>query len=1815
MKNNSLPDDEVRLVIIKKVIHVVCFMLIGISSMHAQFVHPGISHKKSDLERMKSMVEAGKDPWISTYHLMQESSLASYDYNINGDPSITTLTSYTGFINDGFAAYYNALMWYITEDERHAQKCVEIFNSWVNITRLEDNLPLNAGRGVWKMMEAAEIIKSTYSGWNSSDIDKFKAMLVYPGFSGTTAPTDAIASRDVSFYWYIYNGDPARHGNQGLFAFRSVMAMGIFLDNEIIYNRALRYLQGLPHAANDLPYPSGPPILEPLTTGNEYYDEFRQVSRSDEIEDYGYNELISNYIWENGQGQESSRDQAHALGGISIITAMCEMAWSQGDDLYGHLDNRPLLGLEYYFRYNLSYDNSYPDQLTPWEPTVESGEYIQRSDRTGRWFSLKINPYNGNNLTEDYWTRGRHNLNGIYEMNLGHYKYRMQLDESKTKWLERGFQLLTETIGVENDDNPVDHPGWGGIKFRRVSPGDPISGFDAAGLPAYNMNKLPMTIEAENYDYFVLDGEGRTYHDLSASNTGGSYRTREGEAVDINTNTDGGHYVEEIETEEWLTYTVDVPIDGTYNIAIRYGAANANGTIKFSFDNTDVTGDVVVPFGANSTGYDDWQTFVVATDVSLTQGVQPMKISFNGESNAFNLDNIIITQESIACREEATPTMGLVEGIKYDYYQGTWSSLPDFRYIRPVMSEVVQEIGLSSVPSSGTDNFALDFHGFFDVPGDDYTFYLTSDNEARLLIDGVEIINNDGTNGTVEISRVLCLDEGMHEIQLEYFGTPGTGELSLAYESATISKTQISDLYGAPANIALQGTASQSSTDFDGHPELAIDGDTNGFYSNDSVTHTTIEEDPWWQVDFGEDRPIEIITIYGRLDGCCVDALSDFTILVIDNTGATTFSQSFTSPPYPYIHLETEGVQGSIVKVQAHGTTSLSLAEVEIYSEDSMIKQEQEITFNELPAKEIGDGSFSPGATTNSGLGITYSSSDPMVAEIINGNIHLVSSGTTVITASQSGNIDYSAAEEVTQVLTVGLGCDDTFDAFSSIEAEHYCDQFGTEKEISQDGTLNITNIDNGDWIKFDSVDFGEGVNKMFARVAGTSSGTIEIRQDEPAGALLGTVDVTSTGGDQIWETQQGSFEVFSGIKDIYLVFTGETDTLFNLNWIQFVETKEIPGLLEAEDYVEQFGIQLQGTNDDGGGDHVAFIQDGDYIAFDTDVLESGEYIVGLRVATGSAGGSIVLRSDDEFIEEVVIAPTGSWTTWNTVSSLVTLTEGSQRLKVEFVGGEGYLFNINWIEFKKPASLPGRLEAEDYTNQFGVRIENSTDDADVDGGGQIGFIQNEDYVSFFVDVLESGVYDFSVRASSGGIGGTLVVKNEEGILGEIEIPVTGGWTDWTTINSQITLEEGGQTLTFECIGDDGYLFNLNWFDFIEPAPSLTLMSKTSGSAADRMVRTTFDIANMGEDTVELDDITLRYWFTVEDYAPLNFYCDYFKAGSDKVIGTFEASTPARVGGYHYVDISFEDGIEIQPNTSTGEIITRISKSDWSVFNEEDDYSYLPSSELIENTTITMYNKGALFWGTEPTEAEVTTSLMAEYKTGDPQRPSDQEIKPYFQIRNTGVQPIPLSSISLKYWFTADGTEDIDFSILWSDMDGNVIEGNVSRLDSLAMGADRYLEVSFTSTDSLWSLSGTGEIKTRLTKTNRSPFSENNDYSYLEATDYVSNDKITMYVDDVLVWGIEPYDAEAPEIEEESLQKVALQSSDIVLYPNPMSTHITVQNHAGSRLEFYDSLGRFVTGYKIDNTTQLFDVSTLAKGLYFVKIINTETSIIQQIIKQ
>jgi hypothetical protein len=310
-----------------------------------------------------------------------------------------------------------------------------------------------------------------WAGWAASDRLRFMRML------------------REKFYPILKDGDPARFGNQGLFALRSVLAMSIFLEDEKMYDRVWRYLNGLPHRADDEPYVSGPPNCEhdPVEVTDQM-ETFKLRGRDDSVADYGYDEQLRHYIYANGQCQESSRDQAHVMAGLFMYVAIAEAFWIQGDNLYGALDNRILTGLEWSFRYNLS--DWVPTGFTDDEKaaTFGNGLFYRARHRSGRWRSLSPSSH----------LRGALGTEGApRECAYAHYRVRMGMGEETVSWLKKGLdEMNVRTGGFETWGMPpnwfYEWSGWGTLLKRRTQwmSGDPPNG----------IHRLPCGIAVKDAD-------------------------------------------------------------------------------------------------------------------------------------------------------------------------------------------------------------------------------------------------------------------------------------------------------------------------------------------------------------------------------------------------------------------------------------------------------------------------------------------------------------------------------------------------------------------------------------------------------------------------------------------------------------------------------------------------------------------------------------------------------------------------------------------------------------------------------------------------------------------------------------------------------------------------------------------------------------------------------------------------------------------------------------------------------------------------------------------------------------------------------------------------------------------------------------------------------------------------------------------------------------------------------------------------------------------------------------------------------------------
>jgi putative heme-binding domain-containing protein len=92
------------------------------------------------------------------------------------------------------------------------------------------------------------------------------------------------------------------------------------------------------------------------------------------------------------------------------------------------------------------------------------------------------------------------------------------------------------------------------------------------------------------------------------------------------------------------------------------------------------------------------------------------------------------------------------------------------------------------------------------------------------------------------------------------------------------------EVFSRGQNIAGQGEATQSSTDFNAPAGRALDGNKSGVFADRGQTHTKQQKDPWWELDLREEQPIDSIVLWTRSEenGKYADRLQNFKVTVFD---------------------------------------------------------------------------------------------------------------------------------------------------------------------------------------------------------------------------------------------------------------------------------------------------------------------------------------------------------------------------------------------------------------------------------------------------------------------------------------------------------------------------------------------------------------------------------------------------------------------------------------------------------------------------------------------------------------------------------------------------------------------------------------------------------------------------------------------------------------------------------------------------------------------------------------------------------------------
>ena len=166
-------------------------------------------------------------------------------------------------------------------------------------------------------------------------------------------------------------------------------------------------------------------------------------------------------------------------------------------------------------------------------------------------------------------------------------------------------------------------------------------------------------------------------------------------------------------------------------------------------------------------------------------------------------------------------------------------------------------------------------------------------------------------------------------------------------------------------------------------------------------------------------------------------------------------------------------------------------------------------------------------------------------------------------------------------------------------------------------------------------------------------------------------------------------------------------------------------------------------------------------------------------------------------------------------------------------------------------------------------------------------------------------------------------------------------------------------------------------------------------------------------------------------------------------------------------------------------------------------------------------------------------LVAQSKTNDGGA-SGTQIQYGLRLRNTGTEAIDLTTVTMRYWFTADDNTGLPVAVCYYAPFGcSFIEQFVVDLPDRLEHADHYAKITFTGGD-LEPGESASLDQLAIRDQGGATYRQDNDYSFLGQGSFTDNEHVTVYVGGQLVWGTEP--GALPRIEAVEVQYANLDSN-------------------------------------------------------------------------
>ena len=832
---------------------------------------------------------------------------------------------------------------------------------------------------------------------------------------------------------------------------------------------------------------------------------------------------------------------------------------------------------------------------------------------------------------------------------------------------------------------------------------------------------IPGVIEAENFNE---GGEGVGYHDLTAGNSGGTYRQTD---VDVQTTTDttGGFAVTSVEGGEWLAYTISVVQSADYTFQARVASAGIGGTFHVEVDGIDVTGPMSVP---NTGGAQIWQT-IGTQGIPLIAGDHILRFVADAKGSTGFVGNLNYLRLSVGTGN-TPPSVTLTSPANGASY--TWPATialsatandPDGSVAR-----VSFYTGTTLIAADTTAPYTFSWTNA--LPGTHTITAVATDNSGATTTSGAAIIQVIAPPPSTPFGGTPAAIPGL--IEAENFDDGGEGiayhdtttsNLGGRYRQTAVDIESTLDVGGGysvgwisagewlmytvsvntAASYALEVRVASPGTGGTFHVEVdRIDATgplvipaTGGWQTWRSITATGIAMTAGQHVlrvafdtnASGSGYVGNVNSMRWTVPGSNVPPS---VTLTSPSNGA-----SYIAPATIPLSATASDVDGTVAQVSFYaGTTPIGTATTPPYT----------LSWTNVPA---GTYNVTAVATDNTGASTT---SGVATVQVVVPPASTPFGGTP---AAIPGVIEAENFDEGGE----SIAYHDTTSGNSG--GRYRSTDVDIETTLDAGGGFSLGFVTAGEWLKYTVNVSTAATYTLDVRVASlVTGGSLHVEVD--GADATGTVAVPATGGWQTWQTVRATgIAMSAGTHVLRMVFdtNGGSGYVGNINYLRWSvpgppptstpfggTLAAIPGLIEAENFDEggegvayhdttsgnsggqyrSTDVDIETTLDAGGGFSLGYVSAGEWLKYSVNVTSSASYILEVRVASPASGGSLHVEVDGiDATGPMVVPATGAWQTWQSITTGMTLGAGAHVVRVVFDtnGATGFVGNINYLRW------------------------------------------------------------------------------------------------------------------------------------------------------------------------------------------------------------------------------------------------------------------------------------------------------------------------------------------------------------------------------------------------------------------------------------------------------------------------------------------------------------------------------------------------------